>query len=200
MFFVFYSYRLSAQEEAITNLFTTGTKTQNLEDGIILQVGEKGGEIKATVSRYEGKVYLNVRLWVKGDVACKQGVTFGYEGWSHVKSFMGGDLEVQIAMAAYAKALRLHHKELHPCEGCAINHPSQDQHSCMMDEGPSEADHFEAIPHVQPWDVILIMAEMAKDKKFLLQSPGVLYNLCKYCLNHKVARLAIEVPLTDATS
>ena len=138
----------------------------------------------ATLSLFQGKPYINIQVWVEGTKPSKQGVAFGLEGWEHVKSFMKGDAEVEIGMEAYAdKVVQMMHSKMKTeCDGCAVDHPSQHKHSCLMDlDQIPEEDVIDLYEKTKAHDVILLMAQKANLKELALQKPLEVYLLNKFC-------------------
>jgi hypothetical protein len=161
-------------------------RDDDMKNGVVLNASGRL-TLKATSSVFDGAPYLNLRYWTEGNTPCKQGVTFGYDGWLHMKAFMAPEQEFDVCVSAtvLATSNAVSENRKASCEGCRVDHPSQNQHPCLMDP-ITEAECLESLDRLKPWNVILEMAEQAQKKQFALKQPLKMFELVRSCMADEI--------------
>jgi|SaaInl33SG_5_DNA_1037386.scaffolds.fasta_scaffold04317_1 hypothetical protein len=92
------------------------------------------GTLKAGWNGYGERFYLDIRKWIDDSVPTKQGVTLNPVEYRLLKLYLTDSLEMKMFKRAYAELLKRKVKDYMKtsCDGCAVQHGSQMQHSCVM--------------------------------------------------------------------
>lgn len=126
-------------------------------------------------SSWCGERYVNIRVYVN-DNPTKQGVTLSAANWFGVKSGLGFGSEAEMARQVYtgmlgemgARAAKS------KCEGCKRERPSQRDHECTT----VTRELLSSIPPVDPYDFIVELAMLSRERGHRLERPLECYTAC----------------------